>query len=128
MKIKNSDILSKAAGLKSMGGKKLPYALARAISRNIEMFEKEIKLIESERIKICEEHAVKDDNGNPVIKDNIYTLKDVAECNEKLNELFNTEVEVNVVTVLEEIVSKCDEAGFDSLTVEEAGIISSIIK
>lgn len=123
IKKKNIEILTIAAVMEGMTGKKLPYLLGRAVSRNLARLKEEKELINEERISICKECAQKDESGNPVIKDNEYLVEDKELCNKKLNELFETEVEIDVDMVTTEIIEKCDMEEFDTLTVEEAGVI-----
>lgn len=128
MNMKNIEILTKIAAIEKMKEKKLPYLLGRAISKNLEKFKEESELIDKERKKICVKYAKKDAEGNPVTEGNKYVLIDEVICNQELNELFETEIDIDINMVTIDTVSKCDEKEFDTLTIEESGTIDFMIE
>lgn len=125
MKIKNQDILNFASV--KFAEKHLPVKLAFAIATNAEAMNGAVKAFESKRIELLKHYAEKDGTGNPVIEDDSYKLKDVVGFVKEFEELKETEAEIAVTTVSTEILEKCDEEGFDKLTVREMSILKFMI-
>lgn len=125
MKIKNQDILNFATI--KFAEKHLPVKLAFAIAANAEAMNGALKAFETNRIELLKRYSEKDGEGNPVIEDDSYKLADAAEYAKELGELAETEAEITVTTVDAEILEKCDEDGFDKLTVRELTILKFMI-
>lgn len=119
MKMKLFEVLHRHNVLTSICGKKLPYKLAYAISKNVKKLEDEIKIIEEGRTALLEEYAVKDEEGKPVIADNKYELGENLETyGEEYKKYMDTETDVEIFTVPVSVLDS-DDARFDALTVEE---------
>ena len=125
MKITNQEILNFIQ--LNIGEKKLPVHLSYAISVNLAKFKPIVDVYNEHRIKIVLEHAKKDENGNPLIEDDCYLFEDVAGVNNAIMELNRAAVEVDITTVPIEVVSKCEEASFDSLSVNEVNAMRFMI-
>ena len=85
--------LANTRGMKSI--------VAYRIAKNFKAIKKETDDYEKIRIKLLEEHSNKDDDGNAIIKDNVY---DVIEgrmdiVNKELDELSNEEIELDIKKV-----------------------------
>ena len=126
MKIKNRELLNFANS--PLGNKQLPVKLMFAISANAEEATGKIKAYEEARKKLIDKYAKKDENGEPIVEGSNYVFEDHVKWNEAIQELLDAEVEMDVTTVILEDVAKCDEAEFDSLTVNEIGIIKFMIE
>lgn len=69
------------------------------IARLLKAVDEEMKTVEETRRKIVTTYCEKDDNGEPKVDENgqVHIANDVLEkCNEELNSLFSTSVELNV--------------------------------
>ena len=126
MKITNRDLLDFNGS--ALGGKHLPTKLSFAIAVNAEEIEKKIKVYHEERIKLAEQYAEKDPDGNPVIVDDRYVINNQAEWDKAFKELQDTEVEVVITTVTLDDVAKCDDPRFDALTVYEMSLLKFMIE
>lgn len=101
MKMTNRDLQVKVQTLDMLSSKQLPVKVSYAIAKNINSIKKELKIFEDEKMKIIKEFAIKDESGNPKVKDNKFIFPEGKEdeCNEKYNELLDIEVEFDVRTV-----------------------------
>lgn len=93
-----NDIFNAVPTLREISTKEFPGSVTFKIARLIRELDKEIQLFEEERSKIANKYGEKDENGNLVIQEggNIKILDNkIQECNEELQALFNTQVEIN---------------------------------
>lgn len=100
MIITNREIQSKVQILQTITQRQLPVKASYAIAKNITIINRELKVFESEKMKIVNEFAVKDKDGNPEIENNSYKIIEgkEKECNSKINELLDIEVDVEIRT------------------------------
>lgn len=90
--------LASTRGMKSI--------VAYRISKNYNAVKKEAEQYDITRIKLLEEHAKKDKEGKPVIKDNIYVIDDeqMEIVDKELNELKKETIDIDIKKVtLEDI-------------------------
>lgn len=99
LKVTNREMQSKVQILRNISNKQLPVKVSYAIAKNINAINKELKIFEDEKMKIIKEYAIKDEHGNPKIRENnTYEFiegKD-EECNSKYNELLDIEVDLEL--------------------------------
>lgn len=126
MKIKNRELINFVNS--QLGNKHLPVRVMFAISANAEEADGKLKAYEESRKKLIDKHARKDENGEPVVEGTDYVFNDQDKWTEDIQELLNIEVDVNIITVKLEDIAKCDEAEFDSLTVNEISVIRFMIE
>lgn len=95
MKITNRELQSKVQVLGMLSNKQLPVKVSYAIAKNINSINKELKIFETEKMKIIKNYAIKDEHGEPKIKDNKFVFIEgkEEECDKKYNELLDIEVE-----------------------------------
>jgi hypothetical protein len=117
MKVTNKDIIDFAA--LQLKNKKLPVRVAYAISVNSAEAEAKIAAYDEQRKVLLEKHAVKGEDGKFVIENGNFTVKDPIGWNNDIQELLNTEAEMNVTTFSLDDLAKCDNADFDTLTIAE---------
>lgn len=94
-----NDIFNAAPALREISNKEFPGFVTFKIARIIRELDKEIQLFEAEREKIAYKYGEKDDNGMLVVLEggNIKIPdENITECNNELQALFNTEIEINV--------------------------------
>lgn len=125
MKITNQEILNFIA--LPIGEKKLPVQLSYAISVNLAKIKPILEVFNEHRMKLVLEHCKKDENGNPLVEDDCYLFEDVAAWNKAITELNQAEVEVDLTTVPIEVLAKCDDSSFDSLSVNEVTAMGFMI-
>lgn len=134
MKIKLREAVKHAAHLASLSKKVFPSKLSFAISCNTEMLQKEAERAEKERLKICERYAEKDENGKPIMLNNIVNGNKVQEYKineegrrallEEYNDLLETEVEIEIRKVNASILEKCETA--DRYTIPSVADINAM--
>lgn len=128
MKLKNRDIVNFINGCAVLRTKKLPVKIGYAINRNIIILSEAAEAYNSAREKIIEEHTEKDSEGKPVVKDNSYVFKDTQRFNKDLEELLGIDTEVNLHTISEEDIEKCDDSRYDALTLADLDTLCVMIK
>ena len=93
-----NDIFNAVPTLREISGKEFPGFVTFKIARIIRELDKEIQLFEAEREKIAYKFGEKDDNGQLIVLDNGNIKipdESITECNQELQALFNTEIEIN---------------------------------
>ncbi len=128
MKLKNRDIVNFINGCAVLRAKKLPVKIGYAINRNIIILSEAAEAYNVAREKIIEEHTEKDSEGKPVVKDNSYVFKDTQRFNKDLEELLGIDTEVNLHTISEKDIEKCDDSRYDALTLADLDTLCVMIK
>ena len=93
-----NDIFNAVPTLREISTKEFPGSVTFKIARLIRELDKEIQLFEAEREKIAQKYGEKDENGFLVVlENNVVKVPDekIQECNEELQALFKTQVEIN---------------------------------
>lgn len=118
MRMKEKEVRERCIGLMSLRDLSLPARMSFAIAHNLEVLEKEAGKVEEERQRLCREYAKKDDDGNPVIVSSVIDGKETQEYSvtnenkkllmEELNEVMETEVDIDIRTVKTDVVEQCD--------------------
>lgn len=130
MKIKVMDVIVKAAQLNAIAGKKMPIRMSYAVSKNREIFSKEVDKYETERIKLCEAYADRDADGKPVIAEReengqklseyIFSKENRAELEKALSDFRNMDVHLAIQKISMKDLEKIDESDrFDALSPNE---------
>ncbi len=112
MKMRLSEVQGRLQGLLNISGKKFPAKVSYAIMKNEKALESEYKVIDEQRIKICEAYAEKDDEGNAIVKEEKYVFSSAnqAACDKEYKELLAEEIEVDICTIDAEELDKCDDS------------------
>ena len=117
MKIKISDIRSRYLLLTELADKRLPVKLAFAVGRNLTKLAPEVEMAEKQRERLCEEYADRKD-GKPIMVGGNYQI--AAERSEdftaQIEDLFNTEVTVDIMSVSPAVLDLMDSDRYDPLT------------
>ena len=112
--------------------KHYPVRLSYAISKNINALTREVKQAEKERIKICESYASKDAEGKVQIQDNSYLFPDDKSkeaCVADTDELLETEVEVDIFSVGNDVLEACEASErYDIPTIAEMSTLMFMIE
>lgn len=127
MKMTLREAIAHYAELSEVANKALPVKISYAIGKNLKKLQGEVELYEKMRIERCEIAAEKDEDGKALKADKIVNGKKQSqyivsdEENQKLqkelDDLLNTEIEVDIMTFREEEYDKVDKAErYDVLT------------
>lgn len=110
MKIKLGELKEMVTGLYAIQGKKFPVKISYAIAKNVKKLAEEHADYEKQRIKLCEEFANKDNDGNPILIDGKYDIpeQNLEEFNDSVNELRDAEIDVDIHFVSFSELDKCD--------------------
>lgn len=128
MKVKNKDIM-KLVNMR-FGEKKFPAAMQLAIVGNEEAITGALKAYSKVYNEIAEEHAKKDEDGNP-IKDESGNMpvEDTEAWNKALEELDDAEIEVSITMIPRAVFERCcDDPAFDTPSVSETSAMSFFIE
>ena len=128
MKLKNRDIVNFINGCAVLRAKKLPVKIGYAINRNIIILAEAAEAYNSAREKIIKEHAKKDSKGEPIVRDDRYVFEDEQAFNEDFEELLSIDTEVNLHTISEKDIEKCDDSRYDALTLADLDTLCVMIK
>lgn len=133
MKVTNFGLVGMLNQLNKYSERKLPQKISYAITRNIILATNEYKIYETQLNKLMEEYSddmVKDESGNLKINDaGIPEVNDSvkAEYFDKLAELLNLEIELNIYTIDESVFDYDDDDKYDSLSPKEIINLQSIL-
>jgi hypothetical protein len=105
------DLLNEILVPKDEAEIRIPVKTAYWLTKFMNKLQKEIKDYEESRIKLCVKHSEKDENGNPIIKENNYQIGSSETFQEEYNELKNIEIEIP----------------FSQLTLEQFGDINIVL-
>lgn len=118
MKMTLKEANERYLALSKMAERTFPAKLGFAIASNIDTLGREFDRIEQERVKLCKLYAEKDEDGKPKMLESVvngrptknYDISDqnVALLSKDLEDLMETEVDVEIRTVEESIIEKCE--------------------
>jgi hypothetical protein len=131
-----NDLTGKSSGKeeeKALVNKILPSKLGYAISKNIVALGRESELFNKERERLCMQLCKKDDEGRPVMKmgGRVYDIsdEDLKILNKELEDLLNTEIEIEVINVKKDILDQADTSErYQGLSVEELMMLDFMIE
>lgn len=111
--------------------KKMPLKLSHAIILNTESLQPALKAIDSSHRALVEQYAAKDKNGDPVLENNEIRFDNVdnkMDFTKERNELMNLEIDASISTIPMEVLERCDQDLFDSLTLLEADALMFMVE
>lgn len=81
--------------------KTLPIKASYAISKNLNILNREIKAYEQERLKLIDKYGSKDEEGKLIIENGSFKIDNVQEFNEKFKELaeISNELEIHSLNI-----------------------------
>lgn len=99
---------------------------SRHRSKFIKLLNKRLKEIEEDRVALAKEYSHLDDEGNPIVKNNRYDIKDQESFNKELNELYDEvfviegENNKEIIKTVYKIIKNCDKefSGAEAMTYE----------
>ena len=119
--MKITDILNVAPILQEMASKKFPGATSFKIARLMRELDKEIQLFDKQRTEIAQEYGEKDASGQLVLtkEGNIKIIESkIEECNNKLESIINTEIEINASKIPYSTIESADFTPSQALALE----------
>lgn len=117
MEIKLNDLLIARSALVSLANAKgLSAVIAYHISKDIKLINEEIKNYEETRTKLIEEKANKNEDGNPIIEDDAYSLSNesLVYVEKELNSLLNESIDLDIKKIS---LNDIDKAGLSPLEI-----------
>ncbi|MCD7764377.1 MAG: hypothetical protein LUI14_14580 [Lachnospiraceae bacterium] len=112
MKLTFSELVRNHQYLMEVGNLVLPRKITVAIHRNLALFEKEIETMNKQRLDVVNRYALKDEKGNPVIRDKQYCFASDEDKEAYLTEqhdIDETEFDLNIATFDESEFDRCEE-------------------
>jgi len=123
MKIKNKVFETLTANkTQSIMSKEFTATTSFQLARIFSKLESESKIYFSEKQKLANKYAIKDNDGKPVIKDGNYTISNVDEFSKELNELLEIEIELGLDKI------KMNLENEPNFTVEEMIVLMPFIE
>lgn len=133
MKMTNFTLVNLVNELEPFGDKRLPQKISYAITRNIILATKEYRIYETQLNKIMKEYSdnmIKDDDGKPKVNEiGIPEVDDSVrkEYFDKIADLLNVEIDVNIYTIDENLFDYEDSGKYDVLSPNELIKLQSIL-
>lgn len=128
MKMTVSEIQNRHSILITIGGLTLPRKVSYAIAKNLVELEKELKIVLSQKEDIANNYALKDEEDKFILSDDgkNYTFESSEKKKKyisELEELIDTEIEVDIMTFDVSELDKCEDDRYNILTpVQEASL------
>jgi hypothetical protein len=94
----------------SLKGKK-----SRHRTKLIRKMQERFKEVEQQRLELAKEHAQKDEEDNPIIKDNVYKMEDKAAFNKDYQELLDEKLVLDsgddqeMLKTMKNVLLNCDK-------------------
>lgn len=128
MEVKFKDILN-FTGIR-VGDKKFPARMQIAVIGNAEECQAALKTYSEVYDKMAQEHAKKDEEGNPMKgSDGGYIIEDPEAWEKALEELDETTKEIPITTVPVEVFERCcEDPNYDTPTVGETAAMKFFIE
>ncbi|GAA0100823.1 DUF1617 family protein [Paraclostridium bifermentans] len=124
MKLTLRRLVSDAAQMGAIANKQgLPKKISYAIAKNMAKIESELKIYNSERQKLIDKYAHKDEQGNVQIdRNNNLKIMDehIKDWNKEINELLDVEVNVEIhkFNIDDLYNSDCDMTPYDFILID----------
>lgn len=124
MKMELREAISRYLGMVSLKNKRLPVRLSYTIAYNLEILEKETNRVDEMKKQLIEQYAQRDENGELVVSEvdgkTLYTLGDNVDAfNKEYDEFLSSVVDLEIRTVSEGLIDKCDDSKYDALSTGE---------
>lgn len=112
------------AAINFMYGLKLARKQSRMRRRFIKLLSDRLEEIEEDRKELLKEHSHKDENGEPVIKDGNYAVKDMVALSDDLKELYAEKMVLEggdnreMIRTVKQILKKLEDEEYEGETSE----------
>ena len=128
--MKASEIQKTYQGLMGIKVKRVPIKMSFVLSRNLKKMEEVVQDIDSKRNDLLRVYGDKDDDGQLKVGDNgeiTVPAKDVPKFMADVSEMLNADIEITLDKVSMADIEKCDQDGYDNLTVEEVSALECML-
>lgn len=126
--MKASDIEKTYRGLQGIKSKRMPVKMSFIVSRNLKKMEDVVMDIDGKRNDLAGLYGEKDDKGELKVDGNgQIRIEDPVKFMNELSEVLNAEIEITLDKISMADIEKCDQDGYDKLTVEEIGALEGMI-
>lgn len=128
--MKASEIQRIYSALMGIKVKKLPIKMSFILSRNLKKMEEVVQDIENRRNDLLNTYGEKGEDGQLKVGDNgeiTVPAPDVPKFMTDMGEVLNANIEIALDKVSMADVEKCDQDGYDNLTVEEVGALECML-
>lgn len=115
------DIVNSVPVFEQVVGQEINGKLAFKVARLVRELDKELKLFHEERTKLIQHYAEKDENGEIKVDENSNAMipdDSIMECNQKIQELLDTNIEVNADKIPMELLDKLSISPQQALYIE----------
>lgn len=127
--MKASTIQKTYTELAGVKAKKLPVKMSFILSRNLKKMEEVVQDIDGKRNDLLGLYGEKDKDGKLNVGDNGQVhIVDPDKFMSELTEVLNADIEITLDKVSMSDVEKCDQDGYDALTVEEVGALEIMLE
>ena len=129
--MKASTIQKTYTELAGVKAKKLPVKMSFILSRNLKKMEEVVSDIDGKRNDLLGLYGEKDDNGQLKVGENgeiTVPAPDVPKFWADMGEVLNADIDITLDKVSMSDVEKCDQDGYDALTVEEVGALEIMLE
>lgn len=128
--MKASEIQRIYSGLMGIKVKKLPIKMSFILSRNLKKMEEVVQDIENRRNDLLNTYGEKGEDGQLKVGENgeiTVPVQNVPKFMTDMGEVLNANIEIALDKVSMADVEKCDQDGYDNLTVEEVGALECML-
>ena len=115
------DIVNSVPVFEQVVGQEINGRLAFKLARLVRELDKELKLFHEERTKLIQHYAEKDENGEIKVDENSNAMipdDSIMECNQKIQELLDTTIEVNADKIPMELLDMLSISPQQALYIE----------
>lgn len=116
--------------LESLMSKKLPFKMAFAVQKNMKQLKEIVDFFNDREVEIIRRYAQKDENGDLKRSEDgeRILIDDAQSFVADMDELTNTDMEINFIKLSMSDIERCDEDRFDSLSPSEIGALEEMIE
>lgn len=119
MKIETGKIINAYDILSKIANKEMPFKSAVIIAKNIKEMESIYTLFMKKRTEYIKLYAKKDEDGNPIYnEEDGIMIENIQELNGKLNEMAQTEVEVELNMINQDALENIELSPIDYLNID----------
>ena len=115
------DIVNSVPVFEQVVGQEINGRLAFKVARLVRELDKELKLFHEERTKLIQHYAEKDEHGEIKVDENSNAMipdDSIMECNQKIQELLDTTIEVNADKIPMELLDMLSISPQQALYIE----------
>lgn len=126
--MKVSEIQKVQSALSGIRNKKLPIKMSFVLSRNLKKMDEIVADLDEKRNELLERYGEHDETGQLAVSESgSVKIIEAGKFMEEMNDALNTDIELTLDMISEADIEKCDQDGYDNLTVDEVGAMECMI-